>query len=95
MGPSSPMSSPVVSSSLEHVGCLVLCLGLSGVLNLFCQNKLKDVSPCGWMLQKGYFAYGLYPRSSHLIMVFIIKNFCNLANATTYVPAQESGKHTS
>jgi hypothetical protein len=50
VGPSSPVSSLVVSSSPEHVGCLVLCLGLSGVLNLFCQNKLNDVSPYGWML---------------------------------------------
>jgi hypothetical protein len=35
--------SPVVLSSLEQVGGLVLCLGLYGILSLFCQNKLDDV----------------------------------------------------
>jgi hypothetical protein len=46
---------PVVSSP-EEVGGLVLCLGLSGILSLFCQNKLGDVSLCGWMLQNTLFA---------------------------------------
>jgi hypothetical protein len=35
---------------------LVICLGLSGVLSLFYQNKLDDVSLYGWMQQKGSFA---------------------------------------
>ena len=35
---------------------LVLCLDIFGVLSLFCQNKLGDVLPYGWMLQKTHFA---------------------------------------
>ena len=55
--------SPVVSSP-EEVGGLVLCLGLSGVLSLFCQNKFGDMSLCGWMLQNIPFTDGLQGRSS-------------------------------
>jgi hypothetical protein len=34
------------------VAGLVVCLDLFGDLNLFSQNKLGDVSPCGWMLKR-------------------------------------------
>jgi hypothetical protein len=63
---SSPVghASPVISSLSEEVGGLVLCLGLSGVLSLFCQNKLGDVSPCGWMLQKTSFVDGPHGKGS-------------------------------
>jgi hypothetical protein len=44
----------------------VLCFGLFSVLSLFCQNKLGDVSPCGWMLQKTPFADGPHGRGSQL-----------------------------
>jgi hypothetical protein len=50
MGQQSLVSSPVVLSSSEKVDGLVVCLSVSGVLSLFYQNKLGDVSPCGWML---------------------------------------------
>jgi hypothetical protein len=43
---------------------LVVCVGLFGDLSLFCQNKLSDVSPCGWMLQKTHFADGPHGRDS-------------------------------
>jgi hypothetical protein len=49
---------------------LILCLGLSGVLSLFCQNKLGVVSPCGWMLQNGHFADGPDPMGSHVMVIF-------------------------
>ena len=35
---------------VRHGSFLVVCLGLFGDLSLFCQNKLGDVSSCGWML---------------------------------------------
>jgi hypothetical protein len=57
-------ASLVVSSLPEEVGSLVLCLGLSSVLSLFCQNKLSDVSLYGWMLQKTSFADGPHGRGS-------------------------------
>jgi hypothetical protein len=37
---------------------------LYGVLSLFCQNKLDDVSSYSWMLQKTSFADGPYSRGS-------------------------------
>jgi hypothetical protein len=40
-----------VAMGLQRGSFLVVCLGLFGDLSLFCQNKLGDVSPCGWMLQ--------------------------------------------
>jgi hypothetical protein len=43
---------------------------LFGVLSLFCQNKLGDVSPFGWMLQKRSFAYGPHSRVSLIEFFF-------------------------
>jgi hypothetical protein len=37
---------------------------LYGVLSLFCQNKLDDVSPYNWMMQKTSFIDGPYSRGS-------------------------------
>jgi hypothetical protein len=54
------------ASSSPAIGVLVVNLLLSGVLSLFCQNKLGDVSPFGWMLQKRSFADVPYGRVSHL-----------------------------
>jgi hypothetical protein len=56
VGQPSSMSLLVDHVLTEQMGGLVLCLGLSGVLSLFYQNKLDDVSLCGWMLQKTPFA---------------------------------------
>jgi hypothetical protein len=42
----------------------VVCLSLFGDLSLFCQNKLSDVSPCGWMLQKTPFYIWTHGRGS-------------------------------
>jgi hypothetical protein len=54
---------------------------LFGVLSLFCQNKLDDVSPCRWMLQKTSFADGPHGRGSlfgntkcFYIYIYILEN---------------------
>jgi hypothetical protein len=52
------------ASSSPAIGVLVVNLLLSCVLSLFCQNKLGDVSPFGWMLQKRSFADEPYGRVS-------------------------------
>jgi hypothetical protein len=51
---------------------LWLLFGLFGDLSLFCQNKLGDVSPCDWMLQKTPFADGSHGRGSLIIIIIII-----------------------
>jgi hypothetical protein len=60
----SPELSPEVLLLPEQMGCWVLCVGVSGVLSLFGQNKLVDVSLFGWMPQKTPFADGLHSRGS-------------------------------
>jgi hypothetical protein len=69
VGQPSPVSLPVGHASPEQMDGLVLCLGLSGILSLFCQNKLDDVSLCGWMLQRTPFADGPHSRVSLNIYV--------------------------
>ena len=39
-------------------------LDLFADLSLFCQNKLGDVLPCGWILQKTFFADEPHGRGS-------------------------------
>jgi hypothetical protein len=53
---------------------LVVYLGLFGDLSIFCQNKLGDVSPCGWMLQKTTFANGRHGRGSQPDIIQIPMN---------------------
>jgi hypothetical protein len=65
-------SSQVVLLSPEQVGGLVLCLGLYGILSLFCQNMLDDVLLYDWMLQKAPFADGPHSRGSLYLYSFII-----------------------
>jgi hypothetical protein len=67
---------------------LVLCLGLSGVLSLFYQNKLDDVSLYGWMLQKGSFVDVPDVRGSLISFIIVTDMFTKkLHNTkTTLVP---------
>jgi hypothetical protein len=53
--------SPVVSSEVVA--------WLFGVLSLFCQNKLGNMAPFGWMLQKPSFADGPHSRGSHIFFI--------------------------
>jgi hypothetical protein len=60
---------------VSNVGLsLVVCLGLFGDLS---QNKLGDVSPCGWMLQNTIFVDGSHGRGSHFLHTFSLFHHLN------------------
>jgi hypothetical protein len=61
------------ASSSPAIGVLVVNLLLSGVLS---QNKLGDVSPFSWMLQKRSFTDVPYGRVSHFLNGKVTMSIC-------------------